>query len=631
MKLKILLSLIVLVLVGLLGYLSFPLLKPKNGETVTDKLKDLITTTTSGDKTLLTGNISLLAKDLELFDFTNSDMVLSKEEWPATKYYEAGTYNSGDFKGYKRIVVVQEPLGPAGPSTYIFATKDNKTYVVNGNAADAAKYPENDYRNPYYSLNKAKVTGIADLDMVHPKVIKLNDDFILFKREILSESVDSKEKTKEGYDIYTSVLITDFTKDTKLSFEDSNVKFYNSAPYVNPNAKDLKGKDKTENDISEKYIGGDTSVSVVDTVGLGVSYTVATTKNYEIYKNQLKTEEYPDLPNMRFSGSAITPKGSYFDKYDTAFPGGCGGGYATPSLKNVSDTDFVEVGTVNGFKLFSLKDKSHPLYTLAYGKKIDLYADSFQYSNPDKVQPTVPQYISKMPLLFMKDFWGRWIVFVEYDYELPGDCGKPVVYLYPTTPTDVSVKFATEVKLTTQIPNYSGGWNVKAYPNGNLVDLQPQATECEDIDVTHAGSEYAANACKTGVYPYIYWAGTIVRNEYPRVNKGWVVEKKNLATFMDDKLTEMGLNNTEKADMTSYWVQKMLNENSNYYRVSFLQTNDMNRFVPMAVKPTPDTVFRIFLDYQALESKPETELQPQNLTKLVRNGFTFVEWGGLLK
>ena len=89
------------------------------------------------------------------------------------------------------------------------------------------------------------------------------------------------------------------------------------------------------------------------------------------------------------------------------------------------------------------------------------------------------------------------------------------------------------------------------------------------------------------------------------------------------------VNDKEKNDFISYWLPDMLAKNTPYYRISFLQTNDLNSLFPMQVSPSPDTTFRLFLDYSPLTGKPQKIPQPQTLDKLVRNGFTLVEWGGL--
>ena len=47
---------------------------------------------------------------------------------------------------------------------------------------------------------------------------------------------------------------------------------------------------------------------------------------------------------------------------------------------------------------------------------------------------------------------------------------KPVIYLYPETPTEVSVKLTIDGELTCTYPAYDKGWdNVTAHPDGTLV------------------------------------------------------------------------------------------------------------------------------------------------------------------
>lgn len=580
----------------------------------------------------ISGKLKLLTVDLDLF-------TLNTEMWggtpPVTKYYDAGVYNTGEFKGYKRIVAVQEPLGPGGPGgipSYIFATKDNVNYVANGDPNDALKYPDDDYRNPLNGIDKTKVTRIADLNTVHPKTINLDKNYLLFRREIVAEMTDTGIKTKEGYDNYAPAIDTDFSKNPTLDLDNPFLTLYANISINNMDLDKLPLKNKIEFEIDFKYLSGTTQVYVLDSTGLPVTYSLTTAKNYQTYLQELKTEEWPSYPGLKFEGKELSTDESLYKLYNVAFPGACGGNVGTAVIKNVADSDFKSIGTLDGVTIYKLRDSNHPLYTLAYARKIDTYEDSFEYANPEISKPTFSQYVAKNPLLFFKDSWGRWIAVGEYDYQLVGGCGKPVVYLYPEIPTEVTVKFLSKMQLTTNIPTYHDGWKVKAYPNGELQDLQPQFTDCSKIEGTHKGLEYAPTACESNSYPYLYWSGNSVYNTYPKAKGGWIVSRDEVATFLDTKLVEMGLNLKERSDMEDFWIEHLLSQNAPFYRISFFQNAEMNELAPMDISPKPDTVYRIFLDYDVLSSKPELgELKPQNLQTLVRNGFTVVEWGGILK
>ncbi len=47
---------------------------------------------------------------------------------------------------------------------------------------------------------------------------------------------------------------------------------------------------------------------------------------------------------------------------------------------------------------------------------------------------------------------------------------KPVIYLYPTEETEVSVKLNLDGDLTCTYPAYNNGWSVTATPDGTLTD-----------------------------------------------------------------------------------------------------------------------------------------------------------------
>ena len=48
---------------------------------------------------------------------------------------------------------------------------------------------------------------------------------------------------------------------------------------------------------------------------------------------------------------------------------------------------------------------------------------------------------------------------------------KPIIYLYPTEDTEVSVKLKYSDNITVSYPKYTTGWNVLAKSDGNLIDL----------------------------------------------------------------------------------------------------------------------------------------------------------------
>ena len=70
-------------------------------------------------------------------------------------------------------------------------------------------------------------------------------------------------------------------------------------------------------------------------------------------------------------------------------------------------------------------------------------------------------------------------------------------------------------------------------------------------------------------------------------------------------------------------------KDSPYYFVTFLGNREMNQIAPLIINPKPDTVIRVLMDFTPLTS-PINVKEYEILTQK-RNGFTVVEWGGVLR
>ncbi len=273
--------------------------------------------------------------------------------------------------------------------------------------------------------------------------------------------------------------------------------------------------------------------------------------------------------------------------------GGCGNGSNTiPRIvKNSALTDKELVAKYkNSEALYSFSDVKASLNVLGY---------KFYQSGGASVNLTIQNLVSDMGVIVWRDDLGSNIVYVNSKYSPQLECGKPVIYLYPTTNTAVKVRVGADV--TKSEPEYGKGWDVIASPNGKL---------------------QIAN----GVYPYLFWEG-IGHGIYPIIKTGTVVSGNQAAATITSQLSSMGLNNKEIADFNEFWQPKL--PNTPFVRISWLTTKEMNELAPLSISPKPDSVLRVFLDFQGLNTKEP--IAPQILPKLTRKGFTVVEWGGLLR
>lgn len=195
---------------------------------------------------------------------------------------------------------------------------------------------------------------------------------------------------------------------------------------------------------------------------------------------------------------------------------------------------------------------------------------------------------------------------------------KPALYLYPPAPTNVTVQVHPEGYITESIPPYGkSGWNVTAYPDGTIQQLLTDNLKL-----------------KTSTYPYLYYEASINKLAVPK-NQGWVKKTDELPYFFTDVLQKLGLNTQESKDFMEYWIPK-LTEGNNWY-ITLINESELNRVEKLTVSPKPDTMIRVRFYFENLDEKEDAHhlinlktLKSPLLTSRKRNGFTLVDWGGIV-
>lgn len=207
---------------------------------------------------------------------------------------------------------------------------------------------------------------------------------------------------------------------------------------------------------------------------------------------------------------------------------------------------------------------------------------------------------------------------------------KPAVYFYPKEPTEVRLSLDKSIEITHVVPLYDGlkGWRVKAYPDGKLVDLQPELTDCKKLNYNKLGMEYAKKACENNEYPYLYWEGINKFKPVPTSKEGWVLSKGEIEEFLSNKLDELGFNAVEKKDFLEYWLKRISLIKENKVFIYFLQNEVLEEYLPEEITPKPDNNNRIYI---VVKGVTEGSAEPQHLVKLVRKGFYTVDWGGIVQ
>ncbi len=188
---------------------------------------------------------------------------------------------------------------------------------------------------------------------------------------------------------------------------------------------------------------------------------------------------------------------------------------------------------------------------------------------------------------------------------IPGDIAsiingqrKPVIYFYPENEEHLTITLVPQGKVTESIPPYSEGWTVDVKPNGIIDD------------------EYRYLFYETE----IYYSFTL--------NHGWVIPRKDFVVRMESILKQIGLNEQEKLDFIEYWDQALSKEEE-YYAIYYLLPDEIEEAVELKISKKPDSLLRAHFYFKPL--RKSIVLEEPKVTPFVREGFTVVEWGGILK
>lgn len=177
---------------------------------------------------------------------------------------------------------------------------------------------------------------------------------------------------------------------------------------------------------------------------------------------------------------------------------------------------------------------------------------------------------------------------------------KPIIYLYPEEEQLVEVKLLKEQNITVSYPKYNNSWQVIAKPNGDLKDIKTNRN----------------------LYGLYYEA----KNNESKINleEGFCIKRENIVSFLEEKLSILGLNEREANEFIIYWLPRLEKNEYNYIR--FASISEIDKIMPLEVSPQPDTIIRVLMEFKGLNK--EIKVKEQELSKVNRNGFVLVEWGG---
>src|SRR3989339_380853 len=362
-----------------------------------------------------------------------------------------------------------------------------------------------------------------------------------------------------------------------------------------PKELNVKGKQKLylENEYNETVLGGGKKIAYSDNKDIWDfnDFFVTYTNNVEGIQPVKYNIKLPKIFNLDNN------KKYNVDAYDSTRVSRCGG-RSIDIISNPKEGELEKIGKADdGNIIYKLKN-------IADGSEESELLKNYNGFQENTNQPTTTfdKFLSANPIIIMKDGFDRYIRFTKKDFVVSlAECGKPVIYLYPTKDTKVNVQVKPNGGLTKVDPLYpANGWLVNAKPNGELTNTDGQN------------------------YPYLFWEGNAYDMKVP--TDGFVLSRENIKRDMTKLLARLGLNQKETTDFLEFWQIKL--EEKPYVFVTFVSQTDFDKVAPLNISPRPDKTIRVFMDYQPLDVR--YSVRPLIIETPTRTGFTVVEWGGRL-
>ena len=196
------------------------------------------------------------------------------------------------------------------------------------------------------------------------------------------------------------------------------------------------------------------------------------------------------------------------------------------------------------------------------------------------------------------------ITYEKENIEKPNpETAKPVIYLYPEQETKVNVQLTFNGTLTSTYPTLPPeGWTVTAQPDGTLTDEEGRS------------------------YRYLFWEG--VADVDWKQDSGFLVKAEDAHEFLEESLTQLGLNELEQNDFITYWLPKLEKNGESFVTFAAEQYTDN---AVLTVTPQPDSVLRVQMLISKVDDSNRAAFQKlpeQELPRFEREGFVLVEWGG---
>lgn len=181
-------------------------------------------------------------------------------------------------------------------------------------------------------------------------------------------------------------------------------------------------------------------------------------------------------------------------------------------------------------------------------------------------------------------------------------CYKPNIYIYGADGQLVRVIFGAPGLVVISDPYYDPavGWSVIAENDGTLWDDSGES------------------------YEYLFYESVTERDMF-NTEEGFYISADRRSEDFRTILSEYGFNQAEVDDFVEFWDEKL--EKGKEYLMYPQYTATVDSAMPITITPAPDNICRIWFVF---EEYKQQDYKEEQIIPFARDGYSVVEWGGMI-
>jgi len=165
--------------------------------------------------------------------------------------------------------------------------------------------------------------------------------------------------------------------------------------------------------------------------------------------------------------------------------------------------------------------------------------------------------------------------------------------------------------------------DVKLYPSEWITCSEPL------YDEVNGWQASIADGSLNGSGDYLFYEALVPEESFQK-EQGWVIQAGSHDEELEAILEEYAFNEKEKKDFLEFWSGNDMLDSEKCYAVYPQDNSIVDGSMPLVVNPVPEHVYRVWFYFVPVE-KEFTDMDPAKVEKIERDGFTAVEWGGMIK